>query len=565
MQRKRNLQIGTSDFRHLIDENGYFVDKTLLIKELIDSGYHVLLMPRPRRFGKSLNLSMLKFYFDNREKETQALFEPFKIWQEDEFYKKEQGKRPVIHFSLKSGKATSFEDSKAAVYLTITSIYSQFKWLLEENALDENEVADFNKILSRKADAALYENAIKQLSEYLHRHSGEKVLILLDEYDAAIHAGFYYGFYEEIIALMKSILGNTFKDNSALYKGVITGILRIAKESIFSDMNNLGVFTILNYDFADKFGFTEEEVRKLTTLFDLQSHFPQIKKWYDGYKFGEVNDLYNPWAIVNYITRYREGFKCYWSNTSSDDIIRSSITNKANTALRRSIEQLIKGEPIVRTLNENVTFNELYDDPAIFWSLLTFSGYLTPAEQVERTTYTLRIPNYEIQILFQEIILAWLRVDLKIQETTMRKMTTALTENRFPEFEEAFQKIMGDTFSYFDIHTEPERVFQAYVLGLLGMLSDDYIIKSNRESGKGRYDIMLLPKDKTRYGILMELKQIEREASETKVQATLDAALKQIQDNQYYKELNAQDIAERLDIAVVFAGKEVYLKHQLGA
>ncbi|MEM8527208.1 MAG: AAA family ATPase [Bacteroidota bacterium] len=562
MRRKKNLQIGLSDFRHLIDENGYFVDKTLLIKELIDTGYHVLLMPRPRRFGKSLNLSMLKYYFDYREKDTKALFEPFKIWQQEEYYKKEQGNRPVIHFSLKSGKATTFEQSREAIYAVITNIYNDFHWLLETDVLNDGEVAKFKQILLSKATPAMYEEGIKDLTQYLHRHSGEKVLVLLDEYDAAIHAGFYYDFYDEIIALMKSILGSTFKDNIYLYKGVITGILRVAKESIFSDMNNPGIFTVLSNDFSDKFGFTEEEVKDLTDFFELQEDFDLIKEWYNGYRIGEVTNIYNPWSIVNYIARRSEGFKSYWGNTSSDDIIRSSITAKENDQLRISVEKLIKGESIVRVINENITFPEFYNDADIFWSLLTFSGYLTPSNQLSRDEFALRIPNYEIRILFQNIILYWFKKDLKLQRTTLRKMTNGLTQKRLPEFEEAFQKIMGDTFSYFDIHTEPERVFQAYVLGLLGILSDDYIIKSNRESGRGRYDILLLPKDKTRYGIIMELKQISNEATDNQINATLEEGLRQIQSNKYYKELEAQDIAERLEMAIVFVGKEAHLKYQ---
>ncbi|MEM0991881.1 MAG: AAA family ATPase [Bacteroidota bacterium] len=563
MQRKKKLQIGLSNFRQFIDENGYFVDKTLFVKELMDSGYHVLLMPRPRRFGKSLNLSMLKYYFDYQEKDTQALFEPFKIWQEDEFYKKEQGGRPVIHFSLKSGKATNFEDSKAAIYLTIANIYSEFSWLLEEDILNKDEVEKFNQILHGEATPSLYETGIKQLTRYLYRHSGKKTLVLLDEYDAAIHAGFYYDFYDEIIALMKSILGSTFKDNDALYKGVITGILRVAKESIFSDMNNPGIFTVLSSAFDDIFGFTEEEVKAMLNYFGYGADFSDVKSWYDGYKFGNTEDIYNPWSIINFIALYDDGFRSYWGNTSSDDIIKSSIVKKENEDIRAHLEALMKGQTITKQIDQNIVFGDFYQNKEIIWSLLLFSGYLTPTQALGFDTYKLRIPNYEIKILFRKIILGWFNKDLNVYQSTLFKMTRALTEKRFHEFEEAFKKIMGDTFSYFDTHTEPERVFQAYVLGLLGMLSDDYIIRSNRESGKGRYDILLLPKDKSRYGIIMELKQIQKKAAtEAQIETALAAALAQIQNNQYYSELLAQDIAERLEIAVVFVGKEAYLEHQ---
>lgn len=433
---------------------------------------------------------------------------------------------------------------------------------MNEGILEEGEVKQFKQISLGEATPAMYEAGVRQLTQYLHRHSGKETLVLLDEYDAAIHAGFYHGFYDEIIALMKSILGNTFKDNPYLYKGVITGILRVSKESIFSDMKNLGIFTVLSNDFADKFGFTEEEVKELMTFSEMEEDFPLVKQWYNGYKMGSVNGIYNPWSIVNYIARRSEGFKSYWGNTSSDDIIRSSITAKENTKLRSSIEKLIKGETIERVLNENITFPEFYANTDVFWSLITFSGYLTPTESLNFDRYKLRIPNYEIRLLFRKIITSWLGKDLKIYQSTLLRMTRALTEKRFTEFEESFQKIMGDTFSYFDTHTEPERVFQAYVLGLLAMMSDDYVIKSNRESGRGRYDILLLPKDKSRYGIIMELKQIEKEATDAQINASLEAALSQIQSNKYYCELEAQDIQERLEIAIIFVGKEAHLRHQ---
>ncbi|MEM6698012.1 MAG: AAA family ATPase, partial [Bacteroidota bacterium] len=452
--------------------------------------------------------------------------------------------------------------SREAIYSVITDVYRNFEWLLDENILNEGEITKFNQILLSKASSTIYETAIKHLAQYLHRHSGEKALVLLDEYDAAIHAGFYYGFYDEIIALMKSILGNTFKDNIYLYKGVLTGILRVAKESIFSDMNNPGIFTVLSNDFSDKFGFTEDEVKDLTNFFEIAEDFKLIKQWYNGYRIGEVANIYNPWSIVNYIARRSEGFKSYWGNTSSDDIIRSSITAKENNELRTSVEKLIKGETVDRVLNENITFSEFYENQDIFWSLLTFSGYLTPTASLGFDTYSLRIPNYEIQTLFRKMVLNWFSKDLKIYQSTLLEMTRALTEKRFAEFEETFQKVMGDTFSYFDTHTEPERVFQAYLLGLLGILSDDYIIKSNRESGKGRYDILLLPKDKTRYGIIMELKQLKNEATENQRDTALNRALAQIQNNKYYKELEVQEITERLEMAIVFVGKEAHLKYQ---
>jgi len=560
MQRKKTLQIGSSDFKGFIESNGYFVDKTLLIQELIDTHYKVLLIPRPRRFGKSINLSMLKHYFDAGAQDNSKLFESFKIWQTGAYYTEQQGKYPVIHLSLKGGKATTFKKSQTDIFNILTKLYRQFDWLLETDVLKEAEKVEFKQLVNREGTPTLYENSLKNLSEYLHRYYGEKVLILMDEYDAPIHTGFQHGYYNQIIELMKSLMGTTFKDNDYLYKGVITGILRIAKESIFSDLNNPGIFTILSATFADKFGFTRNEVQDLLTYYDLAQDMEQVKTWYDGYTFGTTNHIYNPWSIINYIARYTEGFNTYWVNTSSDELIKNSIIEKEATGMRSSIEQLLLGKTVKRRINENIIFTDFEEDREIIWSLLTFCGYLSPVRQVgAEEDHELRIPNYEIKILFKNIILEWFKKELKIRQTTLRSMATSLQENRIPDFERYFKKIMSDTFSYFDTNTEPERVYQAYVLGLLGIMGDEHVIKSNKESGAGRYDILLLPRNNKDYGVIIEIKQLKKEATPARIQTELSKALGQITKNKYYEELVAHKVQNRIEMAMVFVGKEVYL------
>ena len=394
--------------------------------------------------------------------------------------------------------------------------------------MSSEEATIFKNILAGKADLSNYLFSLQKLSKYLYKYYGEKVLILMDEYDAPIHTGFTHGYYEEIIALMKSLMGNTFKDNDYLYKGVITGILRIAKESIFSDLNNPSIFTLLSHSFADKFGFTETEVQDILQYFDLAQDFDKIKEWYDGYLMGNVNHIYNPWSIINYIARHTEGFKPYWVNTSSDDLIKSRIIEKEAHYVRKQIEKLIKGESIEAIVDENIVFSDFNERKEILWSLLVFCGYLGIAEELGRKEYVLKIPNYEIKILFQDIVLEWLDKELQIRYRTLKSMAKSLTNNKIKEFERHFKKIMGDTFSYFDTNTEPERVYQAYVLGLLGIMGDDYIIKSNRESGAGRYDILLLPRKKQDYGIIIEIKQLEKDASKKSIEKQLSDALKQI-------------------------------------
>ena len=559
MQRKKTLQIGSSDFKDFIESDGYFVDKTLLIQELIDTHYKVLLIPRPRRFGKSINLSMLKYYFDAGAQDNVTLFEPFKIWKAGAYYTSKQGKHPVIHISLKGGKATTFETSQSHIFSILTEIYIDFSWLLKEDILEQTERTDFSKIADRSADASLYTLALKKLSKYLYNYYGEKVLILMDEYDAPIHTGFYHGYYNQIIELMKSLMGNTFKDNKYLYKGVITGILRIAKESIFSDLNNPGIFTILSPTFADKFGFNKEEVQDLLTYYDLAQDFEQVEQWYDGYTFGHTNHIYNPWSITNYIARHTEGFKTWWVNTSSDDLIKDRIIEKSAADVRSNIEQLLLGNTIQQRIDENIIFTDFTEDKEILWSLLTFCGYLSPVKAIKQKDYALKIPNFEIQELFREIIIEWFKKGLKVRQTTLRAMSKSLMENRIPDFKKYFKKIMADTFSYFDVNTEPERVYQAYVLGLLGIMGDEYVIKSNRESWHGRYDILLLPRNNNDYGIIIEIKQLKKDASPARIQVELADALKQITTNKYYKELVAHKVQNRIEMAMVFVGKEVYL------
>lgn len=561
---RKRLKIGYSDYQQFMDENGYYVDKTLLIKEVLDSAYQILIIPRARRFGKTLNLSMLRYYFDIAVKDTQKLFEPYNIWKEDAYYTKKQGKYPVIFLSLKSGKAGSFEDAQERIYSILAKVYSQNIWLLESNVLFEHEKVEFQEILNRRATSNQYESCLKNLCDYFYRHYGEKTIVLMDEYDAAIHTGFYYGYYDKIIQLMKSLMGSTFKDNPYLEKTVITGILRIAKESIFSDFNNPGVSTVLSNGFADKFGFTDNEVKGVLAYFNLEENYQQIKTWYNGYQFGGITDIYNPWSIINYVERHRDGFKSYWGNSSSDELIKNVINAKDAEDIRADIERLLNGESLPKFISENIVFSDFGEDPEVFWSLLFFSGYLTLNKAIEdpNAPLDIKIPNYEIQFLFKNIIKGWLRKELKLRFETITAMAKSLTTNKIPAFKRYFKRIMGDTFSYFDIHTEPERVYQAYVLGLLGVLADDYIIKSNREAGDGRYDVLLLPRNIEKYGVVIEIKQLAKNAQPKTIEKELKAALSQIQNNEYYKELEIANIQNRIEMSMVFVGKTVHIEVQ---
>lgn len=560
-QGKKRLIRGMDYFKGFIEANGYFVDKTLFIKDVLDNAHQVMLIPRPRRFGKSLNMSMLASFFDVTQKDAAKLFEPYKIWQAGDYYTKQQGKYPVIELTLKNVKEANYKDTVEALKYLIGELYRVHDYLLDSEKLREYEKADFKEIMIGAAHLIKYKNSLKKLSNYLYQHHQEQVLVLIDEYDSPIIAGYRNGYYKEIITFMRGFLGGVFKTNTFLFKGVVTGILRIAKESLFSEWNNPGVYTILDYQFSDSFGFTEEETKTMLQYFNLEHDFKLMKKWYDGYNIGDSTHLYNPWSVTGYIDTPQQGFKSYWVNTSSDELLKERVIEKDANQIRRDIEKLLLGETITKTIDETIVFADFYTNKELLWALLVFAGYLIPIKKEGAGIYQLKIPNYEITILFKKIILEWLNKGLHIPSTLLLQMVKALTQNQIPQFERYFKKIMGDTLSYFDVNQEAEKVWQAYVLGLLAISSDEYIIKSNRESGAGRYDILMLPReDKSKYGVVIEVKAMDKEATQNQIDAQLEDALKQISKNKYYKELIEHRIEKRVELAVVFVGKELYIK-----
>jgi hypothetical protein len=364
---------------------------------------------------------------------------------------------------------------------------------------------------------------------------------------------------------MRSLLSGAFKDNNYLYKGLITGILRISKESIFTGLNNVSVYSVLDDEFSDKFGFTEPEVKQILQDFNVPTEYELVRKWYDGYKFGNTNDIYNPWSILNYAVGYKSGFKPFWVNTSSDDLLKERMKERDANSTRDQILKLINNETIEKNIEDNFVFPDLPKKKELLWSLLTFSGYLTTIRKTGRKSFELAIPNYEIKTVFQDIVLDWLDNELKIRQILLIETTNHLINNEIEKFEKGFKEIIGDTFSYFDTKGEPENVYQSYVLGLLAIIGDDYIIKSNRESGEGRYDIMLIPHDKSRYGIVIEIKQIARGENENeqtfrdRIDKKILEAKSQIDNNQYYKELVANKISNTIKLPIVFAGKIPYI------
>ena len=601
MDNRKTLKIGRSDFELIVKNNHYFVDKTMLIYDFYHNENDIVLMPRPKRFGKTLNLSMIEHFFDIRKSKSEKLFSEFEISKKIEFCQEHQNKYPLINISLKKVKATNWESCLNSFKIAISKLYKEHKYLLKSEKLDDFEKDNFKKILYRTATKIEYANSLVELSEYLKAHFDNEVIILVDEYDAPIITAFNntnspiksidkenLTYYQNVIDFMQTFLGEAYKENKNLKKGLLTGVMRVGRESIFSEWNNFDVFGITSTYFSNSFGFTQQETKKILTFFGLQNDINKVAKWYDGYKFGNTVQIYNPWSIVSYISKVNDGFKPYWINTGDYSLIKESITAPD---VKNKIQELIEGKTIEKELKDNFVFSDFEIDNELIWTLLTYNGYLTQVGKGKFGNYKLKIPNKEVKIVFTDIIMNWLNTKVKIKRDLLISTAESLINNEIIKFEKGFRQIIGDTISYFDTASKnidtmtsshrisavtPEQIYHVYTLGLLAILSDDYIIKSNRESGNGRYDIMLIPQDKTnistslnaKNGIVIEIKQIEKQKENEddkkfseRVNNKIDDAMSQIDRNEYYAELIVNQIKPEniIKLAIVFVGKKPYI------
>ncbi len=498
MKNKKTIKKGSSDFKTIIEDDGYFVDKTMFIKDFLDDSSYTLLIPRPKRFGKTLNLSMIEYFFDIQKSDSAKLFSEFEISKNIEFCKKHQNKYPVINITLKDIDETSWDDCFESFKTVISKLYKKHDYLLLSEEIDRDEKILIEEIISEKTKDKFYKFSLEFLSEYLKKHFNEKVIILIDEYDAPIINAFKNtpvpiksekgktSYYENVINFMQTFLGKAYKGNDTnLKKGLLTGVMRIGRESIFSKWNNFDTFGVTSTYYADSFGFTQQETEKILTYFDLQDKINDIEKWYDGYKFGNVDNIYNPWSIVNYISKKEDGFKPYWVNTSDDSLIKERITEPN---IKENILELIAGKTIVKTIRENFVFPDFENNTELLWTLLFYSGFLTQVKEVSLNRYELTIPNYELKFVFKNLILEWIGTAYKFNQDLLITTSNHLINNDKEEFEKGFKQIIGDTLSYFDIAPKKnkktkeiiiphEQFFHVYTLGLLAILSDDYIIK----------------------------------------------------------------------------------------
>ena len=560
------ISIGNQSFESIREKDNFYVDKTNFIKEWWDNDDIVTLITRPRRFGKTLNMSMLECFFSNKYKDRGDLFEGLEIWK-DEKYRKLQGTYPVIFLSFASIKGNTFELAKNQIYEKIAELYENNRFLLESDCMSDTEKAKYRSFLENPIDKDV-SFALNSLSKYLSSYFGKNVIILLDEYDTPMQEAYVNGYWEELVAFTRSLFNATFKTNPYLERAIMTGITRVSKESIFSDLNNLKVITVTSDEYSKCFGFTEDEVFAALDEQGLSSEKEKVKLWYDGFTFGESRDVYNPWSIINFLDEKK--YKTYWADSSSNGLI-NSLVQKGSSYIKTMVENLIRGEKINVVIDEQIVFSELdYSEEAV-WSLMLASGYLK-VESMEpldamreyECKYELALTNREILFMFRKMILRWFSPAKRETNEFIR----ALISGDIESMNAYMNKVTLKTISYFDTGNtpsdeEPERFFHGFVLGLIVDQTENYIITSNRESGYGRYDIMLEPIDKTNEklpGIVIEFKVINPR-KENSLEETVEAALKQIEEKNYNAELIKRGVKEENihHYGFAFKGKEVLI------
>ena len=533
---KKRISIGTQGFETLRNRDCFYVDKTDFIREWWESEAEVTLITRPRRFGKTLNMDTLNCFFSNHYKDRGELFEGLSIW-ENEKYHALQGTYPVVFLSFADVKETTCEGAIQKIKNILVDLYMQYNFL--KNSFSETSMIKYQRV-TYDMDNITAQDSLKNLSSILNSYYRKKVIILLDEYDTPMQEAYVNGYWDEFTSFIRSLFNSTFKTNPYLERAVMTGITRVSKESIFSDLNNLKVVTTTSDSFADSFGFTEQEVFDALDDYGLSSQKQVVKQWYDGFIFGNQKDIYNPWSITNFLSEHK--LQTYWASTSSNHLV-GTLIRTASSFVKEQMEELLHGNEIVVTFDEQIVFNQLDQNENAIWSLLMAAGYLKP-EQVEyrgelmKPWYHLKITNLETRSMFADMFAGWFQSSI----SSYNDFISALIQGNLKQMNIYMNEVALETFSSFDTgkrispRTQPERFYHGFVLGLLVELREEYQLKSNRESGFGRYDVMLIPHDKEKNAIILEFKVFDKD-EESDLNDTAQAALKQIDDRQYDTEL----------------------------
>ena len=562
--RYKPLPVGTDDFKKLILNGSYYVDKTLLIKDLLCQTAEVTLFTRPRRFGKTLNLSMLQHFFEDtgdeqKNKENQKLFEGLKITSAGEQYISHASQYPVIFLTLKSAKQPDFEMSFKSLIEDIAREFQRHRFVLESAELSDEDKNKYRRIMQREGEQIDYARAIEFLCRCIMDATGKKTILLLDEYDVPLESAYYGGFYEEMVGFIRSLFESALKTNRCLEFAVITGCLRISKESIFTGLNNLKIVSVLNVDYAEHFGFTEAEVEEMLRYYQLEEKREEITDWYNGYLFGKVG-VYNPWSVINYLDSKladRNAFpKPYWSNTSSNSIVRDLIAH-ADGETKGEIERLMAGETIEKPVHEDITYEDIYRSKENLWNFLFFTGYLKKLSESFRENEIwlgLAIPNREIKLIYQNQIRNWFQEE--IQQRDLKALQEALLSGNAEAFQEELSELLLDTISYMD-SKEKESFYHGFLLGVLVNLGNRYRVKSNREAGNGRYDICVSHPSITKPAMIIEIKVAEKAKD---LDASAERALEQIVNRKYDAELAKEGYAQCSHIGIGFYRKDCCVK-----
>lgn len=537
----KKIPVGIEDFKEIINNNCYYVDKTKFIANILDDGSKVKLFTRPRRFGKTLNMSMLKYFFDiYNAKENKELFNGLDIEKSEYFA--EQGQYPVVFISLKGIKADSWENFLNSIKSLISSLYNEFEYV--RSSLNESELKTFDKIWFKKDDGD-YENSLKYLTAYLYKYYNKEIVLLIDEYDSPLISAYEYHYYDKAIIFFKIFYGEALKTNQYLKTGIMTGIIRVIKAGIFSDLNNLRIYSILSNHYSEFFGFTEDEVKKALCDYNIEFKLSDVKSWYDGYKFGD-SEVYNPWSILNFL--FDKKLAPNWINSSGNFLINDILKN-VDAETMETLEQLFSGESVEENINGNSDLSVLLGQEEI-WELLLFSGYLTVDEKIGEdyeNVYSLKLPNREVREFFRQKF-----IEVNFGESLFRKAMESLKKLKFNYFEKYLRNILLKSTSYND--TKNEDFYHGLVLGMMFYLDNHYYVKSNEESGLGRYDLMIEPKNKNNRGFILEFKVTKDESSLEKVSKE---AVNQIVEKKYDVALKDRGIEDITLVGVAFCGKMV--------
>ena len=553
------ISIGNQGFDKIRENDYFYVDKTGFIKEWWESGDDVTLITRPRRFGKTLNMDMLKCFFSNQYTGRADLFEGLSIWKEEK-YRELQGQYPVIFVSFADVKERDYESAVRKIKHILVDLYLQYEFLKKK--FSESEQMRYRQI-SYNMDNVAAQDALKSLAALLSSYYGKKAIILLDEYDTPMQEAYIHGYWEEFTGFMRSMFNATFKTNPYLERAVMTGITRVSKESMFSDLNNLNVVTMTSKEYATAFGFTGEEVFAALDSYGMSEEKEKVKKWYDGFVIGPVKDIYNPWSITNFLSK--KEYRAYWVATSSNGMA-SKLIQTASSEVKTKMEELLQGGEIVENFDEQIVFNQLDVNESAIWSLLMASGYLKAVEveyrgELMRAWYHLRITNLETKDMFETLFAAW----FKDATASYHKFIKAMMENDLEVMNYYMNRVTQETFSYFDVGNgeagleETERFYHGFVLGLMAEQAENYVLKSNRESGFGRYDVMMIPKKENLPAVILEFKV--RRAKEKDLEETVQMALQQIEEKNYDAELLTLGIPKEKirHYGFAFEGKKVLI------